>query len=540
MSLSLEAGSKTMVAGSVRTASSEPPPQTRRPRPEGLRWLAIAAWVAAGLLFLPAIVQTVQRRWAGDAFLHAAVLRDIAANPLHPHEPIIGGPQESPYITPVSLLIGWLVRLTGGSGYDGLTMWAVLNTVLLVAGVVLLCRAVTKQPLAAPLALIFTMLLWGARPWIFSGVLALNSLGFVLPYPSTTGLALLLLHWAALLYFLRKRSWWLLGLLVLITVLIGTIHAFSAACDAIGLVLILVQQRKKLDWKVGGLLLGGVVVAGVLTLLWPYYSVLKLSNAGPAYAAVHSQLYAATVSRGWLILLCVPVLARRWWRDKLDPFALGFVAATAIYLAGGITGQFAFGRILTLVALCAHVGAALEIAEWLAVSRFPLPGRLLPVPVGGVAMAVLTFGCCIGFAGSGDGLVQAVARNKLPSFIASSQRVPAVAQFGYLDRALGEGDVVLASQWRIAVPALANGAILVVSPYPDAFTSDDATRRAAVARFFAASTPAAERSAVIARYHVKWVLWGVVDGPAPAALGTPVGTGPDKSRLYRVSATTFR
>jgi alpha-1,6-mannosyltransferase len=118
--------------------------------------------------------------------------------------------------------------------------------------------------------------------------------------------------------------------------------------------------------------------------------------------------------------------------------------------------------------------------------------------------------------------------------------VPAVAQFGYLDRAFGEGDVVLASQWRIAVPALANGAILVVSPYPDAFTPDDAVRRAAVAGFFAPTAPAAERSAVIAKYHVKWVLWGAVDGPAPVALGAPVGTGPDKSRLYRVTATTFR
>ncbi|WP_163511549.1 hypothetical protein [Fodinicola acaciae] len=529
-----------MVAGSVRTASSEPPEQTRRPRAASLRWLAIAAWVAAGVLFLPAVVQTLQRRWAGDAFLHAAVIRDIAANPLHPHEPIIGGPQESPYITPVSLVIGWLVRLVGGSGYDGLTMWAVLNTVLLVAGFVLLCRAITRQPLAAPLALIFTMLLWGSRTWIFSGVLAMNSLGFVLPYPSTTGLALLLLHWAVFLHFLRKRSWWLLGLLVVITVMIATVHAFSAACDAIGLLLILLQHRKKLDWKVAGLLAGGVVVAGVLTLLWPYYSVLKLSNAGPAYSLVHQQLYVATVSRGWLILLCAPLLARRWWRDRLDPFALGFLVAVAIYLAGGLTGQFAFGRIITLVAVCAHVGAALEIADWLAVSGFPLPGRLLPVPVAGVAMAVLTFGCCIGFAGSGDGLVQAVSRGKLPGFVRQgAQRVPDVSQFGYLDRAFGEGDVVLASQWRIAVPALANGAILVVSPYPDAFTPDDAVRRAAVARFFSASASAAQRSAVIAKYHVKWVLWGTVDGPPPAALGAPAGTGPDKSRLYRVSAETF-
>jgi alpha-1,6-mannosyltransferase len=529
-----------MAVGSVQSTTPDSAPDTTD-QPTGIpRWLVVAAWAVAALSFLPALVQTLHRRWAADAFLHAAVFRDIAAHPLHPVEPIIGGDQGSPYITPFSLPIGWLLRLFGGSGYDGLTIAAIVNTVLLVAGVVLLTRAVSKQPLAAPLALIFTMLLWGSRTWVFSGVLALNSLGFVLPYPSTTGIALLLLHWAVLLHFLRRRSWWLFALLVIIAVVIATVHAFSAGCDGLGLVLIVLWQRKLLSWKVAGWLAAGAVVAGVLTLIWPYYSVLKLSNAGPAYSAIHQSLYVGITTRGYLLLFCVPLLARRWWRDKLDPFALGFVVTLAIYAFGGLSGQYAFGRIITLVALCAQVGAALELADWLGAAHFPEPGRMLPIPAAAMGTAVVAFGCCLGIAGSGDGLVQAIPRSDLLSFIRQgAQRVPDVTQYDYLDQNLGEGDVVIASAWRYAVPALANGGTLVVSPYPDAFTPDDTVRRTAVASFFAASATPAQRAVVLTKYHVKWVLWGRTDGPVPPALGAPVGTSPDGTRLYHATAAQF-
>jgi hypothetical protein len=79
------------------------------------------------------------------------------------------------------------------------------------------------------------------------------------------------------------------------------------------------------------------------------------------------------------------------------------------------------------------------------------------------------------------------------------------------------------------VPAY--GARTVAPAWPDPFLPDEARRRHDLDSMRNPATDPATRAALLARYHVRWVL-EVPGRPTIEADRPPVATGPQGQRLY--------
>ncbi|NEB80626.1 hypothetical protein G3I40_36270, partial [Streptomyces sp. SID14478] len=78
--------------------------------------------------------------------------------------------------------------------------------------------------------------------------------------------------------------------------------------------------------------------AAATALAWPFYDVLALAGDS-SVDAIHHQLYEGMPGRFWLALLGLPVLWRRWRRDRRDPLALMFALDVLVVAYGWATGH---------------------------------------------------------------------------------------------------------------------------------------------------------------------------------------------------------
>jgi hypothetical protein len=449
------------------------------------------------LIVLLLAVMVVQLPWAGDLGIHAATLERLRHDLGSPGDPLVKADIQSPYYSPWMLFLALVAKVTGATTFHVLRLAAAINLVLLVTGIRQFVRTLTTQRSAVPLAICCVTLLYGWELFTWSGFPGLTSLALCIAYPSTFAIGLAFHLWALLRTSLTAnwglvRHLWL-GLLLAVLLLS---HQFTGVVAVLGLLAIL--------------------------LVWPYYSFFSLLGVG-GLEAIHQPLYQNLVPRFGLLTVGVAALVVRFRRDRRDPLVLLFVFGLLMYVAGGLTDKWSYGRILPAVFLSAQVALAVEVAGE--------AGRLARRVLTPLTVLALLVGCwsqlgTLRYLGSVDSIP--VVRD-----------APAQHEWnGYqwLRGHVHYGDTIMTKDFFALHQSPAYGPYTVAPGYPDFFLKDETQRTQDTAAYFAKGTPRAERLRLLRKYDVKWVVQFRSDGGLPArdpALKR-VAKGPNGEVLYRV------
>nr|WP_026245694.1 hypothetical protein [Streptomyces sp. SID8379] len=484
-------------------------------------------WAAAGCVLVLLLAVVARLPWAGDLGVHAATVERLRHDLLDPGDPLVAADVPSPYYTPWTLLLGCVAKVTGLGVFMVLRVAAVISLGVLAGGLwafvgTFLERGTPRWRRAAVtgLVLLCLVLLWGTTLFNWSGLTGLNSLALCLAYPSTFALGASFWLWA----LLRRAVTWahFLGAGVLWAVILLS-HQFTGVVASLGALAMVLGTRPWPPRAAWLRLAAGLGVGVALLALWPYYSFFGLFGAGAGLEAIHRPLYRELAARLWLVaLIGGAALVLRWRRDRRDPLVLFCLLGLLVFVAGGASGHWSWGRVLPAVLVPAQVAAGLEV--------FCAPRRAVRAGLGWAVAVALVAGA---WTQSGT-LGYVLPRSALPSAVAAKYRAP-WGGYHWVTPWVAYGDVVLAKKFPARqIPAY--GAYTVAPGYPDFFLDDEDARAAAVRTYFASGSSRAERVEVLRRYGVRWVMAHGGDGGLPA--GDPalerVAVGPRGQVLYRV------
>ncbi|WP_425347912.1 hypothetical protein [Streptomyces roseochromogenus] len=499
----------------IAPSDTEPVNRTQ-PQDGAARAGRVLPQVAAALVVVLLLLVIVRLPWAGDLGMHAATIERLSHHLFHPGNPLVDADTPSPYYSPWMLVLGLVAKVTGLSVFVVLRLAAFVALTLLVTGVWRYVRTLTAHRAAPALALLSLFFLWGPVLFNWSGFLGLNSLALTVSYPSVFALGLTFHFWAWLTRALREETAWARWLwLGVLWALILLCHQFTGVVASLGALATVIAARPA---RTVLLRLAASLALGMALLwLWPYYDFFSLFSAGADLEAIHKPLYEDLAARFGLVLLGVAALVLRFRRDRWDSLVLFFVLGALMFAAGGLTGHYSWGRALPAALIPVQLAAALEVVA---------AGRRA-VRVGWAC--VLGAALAVGAWTQAGTLGYVTGKGALPSVVAAKYRPPWVG-YHWITPWVKYGDVVMArTDPARQIPAY--GAYTVAPGYPDVFLPDAARREAAVERYFAAGTPAAERAGILREYGVRWVV-------GPSSLAGPglrkVTAGPDDQILYRV------
>jgi alpha-1,6-mannosyltransferase len=450
-------------------------------------------WIVAAVLLVLLVVQTLNRRWSSDFWMHKVTIDTLRTSLRHPIHPLTGTSAHFEYYSPYTYALAVVARVTGWSTIVVLQVAGVFNLSLFLVAFRLFVGALTKR-LAVTFALIATLVFWGWHPWRWSGYLNMNSIGFGLPYPSmfATGLALVL-GWALIRYAATRNGWWLVAIGAgLPTVMLS--HPPTGLWTCVMLVALAIHYRL---YRRPALLplLGVAAVTTVLLLLWPAYPFFRLV-LGP------KDIGTSTIYSGVPIRLCaaavgVVPLWWRWKRDRTDPLVLMFLGGGFLYAVGFLLGNDNMGRLLPLALLAIHVGIGELVASF--VDGTAPRSRPLLVWVGLSAL--------VGFAGIVTGFASMVPRTLLPASLADRASLqPITTPHRALDGALPERSVVVVPTREMEQLVAAYGYRPLSVHVADAFVSDADERRAVSREILDPATSAGRRQELLDKYDVAGVV----------------------------------
>jgi alpha-1,6-mannosyltransferase len=468
--------------------------------------------VVSAVLVVLLVVQTLNRRWSSDFWLHEATLDAFRHNLLHPLQPLVGTHDSFEYYSPYTFVLAVVARVTGWSSVVVLQCAAVANLLLFLVAFRLFVGQLTNRA-AVVWSLVATLFFWGLRPWRWSGFLNLNSIGFGLPYPSMFATAVaLLVGWALLRYGATKDRRWLvvvgLGYCV-----VALTHPFTGVWSAFMLLALAANLRLFRRETLVPLVVAGVCVA-LLLALWPYYRFYGLFSGGQHTES--NALYELVPIRIVAALPGLVALRDRFRRDRFDALVLMFAAGIVLYALGGLGSDHNLGRTLPLLLLPLHIGIGELVARFTGVSAGagagPRPGRAV-----GAALVVCGI---IGLVGVAPAFASMVPRHPVVDVLGDDDvLVPLTSRYSELHDALPRGSVVVA-QLPVMEEVLPAYGYYVLSTGASVFVPDADARAHATKVILAPGTSPARRQALIDRYDVRAVLCAtrscqtLFDGPA--------------------------
>ncbi len=472
-------------------------------REDSLRRMLSAGWVRSisdhRYLVLSTVLlvlitgYTANGLCVSDFWEHAAVVRELAAHPMHPPNPIL--PLNAPHAgySPYALGLGFFSRATGLSAVDTLRMAGILNVLLFVCTFGLFVRASLPAKHTDFYALLFVLVLWGLFPWYFSGFLHLNALGIVAGNPSTFATGMVFLAWCISIRVAKGQSQWLLAPLTLIVADVCLDHPLTAISMFVGLFALTLDFGR--SWASMLRLAAVCAAAFLLACAWPYYNIraLLLSQTGHFDAAT-SGMYVGLIKTflaTFLALIGLPLLLLRFRSNRRDFVSITFLCLIVVYAFGWFSGKFTLGRVMPFIVLMLQLSAADWLARYQAeaVVTGPAPGRarwtrnliLTATALGAVMM--------------------------LPGFVSS---IPifqsSYGEYMFLPRYVSETQSVLSDfDTSLRIPAF-GPRVVAYPPVHVLFFVDSKQRDDDDERFFAASTNEVERKHILEKYGAPYLL----------------------------------
>lgn len=458
------------------------------------------------------LAQTSRRMWCSDFWEHAAVVRELATNPLSPRNPLISSGAPHAFYSPYAVLAGLISRATGMNSIRTLEWLGVANLALLLISFRMFSDALLKRREAAFYLLLFTLVLWGREAWEFSGFFHLRPLGQVLPYPSTFATAVALCGVAIYDKALRSENLLWLALTALACLIVALTHPTTLVFFSVCIFSLTLARAAASEGALRSRLrsfafpLACVFVLPLaLAALWPYYPFYRLLfENSAAYDAACRGIYSDVLKQIWPALFGIPLLIWRFKSNRADPVSLITAILVMIYAYGAFSHRWGLGRVISHIVLMLHLCMAdavaqVEASPWARISS----SRALRIAFAGVVtLAVLS----ILYLDRG-GLISCYMSNETSDY----------RRYEWLSGATGQYDVVLSDlETSVYVPAFAGkvvGTSRVLHFVPDA----DA-RNQDVMRFLSTSCTRREREAIIRKYGVKWLLLNKENVPGWATI----------------------
>lgn len=449
-------------------------------------------WLSIGVGLL-ATLHASRGVWSGDFWSHSAVVQEFSAHPLSPRHPQLPIDAPHKFCSPYHWIVGVAARLVGAGPVDALACAGVANLVLFVFGLWLLCRRLELHPQTPFYALLFTLLLWGETPWFWSGFLHLEVLPYVLPYPSTFALGLALLAMALQVQLLSHRRLWLVVLQVALLWLVLLSHPMTFLFLGTGLFALTLSLTRRQILRHTTSLFTMMVAAFALAGAWPFYPFYRLIFASPSFsAAIHTMnkgMYSHLLERLWPTLFALPALLSRLRRRRYDPFPLLFALLLGLFVYGWISREWSYGRTIAHIVLVAHIA----LGDWLGTMERD-PRRCFAVRAGCVCAAA-----CLLYLAARDVLPEEIERHW------DDHRPPVLKSLRFVQDHVPQGAVTLADQrtsWLL--PSL--GVKVMSSMQPLAFVQHQRQRQADARRMLAAGTPRDQRTRLLRKYRIQYVL----------------------------------
>lgn len=454
---------------------------------------------------------TLNGLWVGDFWEHAAVVRELAENPVSPGHPILALNLPHAFFSPYLLTVALFARLFHSSPITALAIAGMFNLILLLAALRIFIKQLFRIPHIDFYTLIFMFLLWGSIPWSFSGFFHLRVLNYVLPYPSTFCMALSLLAFSALLIAIREQKlvWYLVVLFAIPVILLS--HPYTFIFLGIGLGAIYIGAPGKSRRDLAAMVLVCLIGGGV-TLLWPYYPFLKfVLHGASAFQAGIGNMYLHLFQRAWpALVLGVPFIIWRWIKHKLDPLFLLSAGLLVIYIYGYVSGHSAYGRTLSFIIFILHIVIAERTARLEEIIHFKklarTGSRYLFISLVIIALVILSF----------RDTLKVGLRNAIPG------QPDIWSRYTFFTHYVQPDDVILSdiyTSWFVPVM----GGKVVASNNALAFVNDQLERRDAVNFFFSDTAKVAERLSIIHKYNVTMLIFDKKQVPHWQTITTQIG-----------------
>jgi hypothetical protein len=466
--------------------------------------LALLAWHVA------------TRTWGSDFWGHVAVIRELAAHPLHPRHPQLPDALPHAFYSPYAVFLGLASQFTGLDPAYVLAIGGLFNLFFFLGVFRPFVALVTPARSMPFYSLLFTLFLWGPSPWNWSGFFNFRSFGDVLPYPSTFAMAVALLALVASDRFLRRHG---IGTLLLLPLLFSVVlltHAITSLFMLIGLAGIALARYRSDLRRSYALLLGALLLALIVASAWPYYPFLDLLTSPSAhYDDDQQDMYSQVLERTFPALIGLPFLAGRVASSRRDLPGLVFIMASLLYVYGWISGSLRYGRMISYAVLGLQLAAAAGVIR--------MKSRPPATRVGQIGQK-LAYG--------------AVSACLLVSIVDSAQYFVHNPQgsagwydgYRFLRSHTGQYDVILSDLNTSNVIPAFGGKVVAASRFLAFVPSDYEVRKSDVEEFFRSETPPPRREEVLRKYGVDWLL---VDREAI------MGTGASIASLRRLGRVVY-
>jgi hypothetical protein len=467
--------------------------------------------LVAPLLTFAAALILIRLPWQIDLGIHAATLQRWLHDPTPDVHPLIGVATQSPYYSPymgIWTLVGHVFDLPV---LRILRLAGLVNVMIMIGGLWYAVRGLTIRPWAPVLAVITCGVLWGVQTLSWSGFFSVITVTYSMPFPSFFATAVGLWLWGIALRCGRARrvgGGQAFAIAVLAAMIILS-HQFTAVGIAVLVGCAALAPLLGSGWPPGGrvrylimwLLTG--VAAGVLCLLWPFYSITELFGGAGGFDVVSGRIYRSPLADFCLLMLALPAVVVRARRKGLaDPVVIAVAVVIVIAVVGGLTEQFWLGRLIPAGAIAIQITAAVEMTAALA----PRSTRM-DVGVGWRWAAVVPTSIAVVLGLWAQlGVVSTLWPGSLPDRPLDA-RVSLLGRYDWATRHMSYGDTVLTSDRRALRMVPAYGPYTVASPYPEPLVAEEGVGRLADTRaFIRRKTKDATRAKILDRYDVEWVV----------------------------------
>jgi len=450
-------------------------------------------WFFSGLLFMLMAARTLTGVWLGDFWQHAAVVRELATNPLSPRHPqlLVGAPHA--FSSPFSFAVALISRMMNLDPVTALALAGLVNFALfLVAFRWFIVSFFDNDGEASSFyALLFVLVLWGKDPWFWSAFFHISVLGFVLPYPSTFASACMFVSLGLYLSHLRSGGTAYYLLLIPVVSVIFLSHLPTAVVTCVVLTSFSLGFPGRFLVKNIMALFAAFALSFCLAAAWPYYSFIGLLTAhAPDFHGDSRMLYQQVLIRIFPALVGIPLLALRLRKNILDPLAVTFLGLTAVYCYGYLSHRWGYGRVIS------HMVMMLQIT--LAAFAARMESRLRA-------------GTVVALSYAGMLVIAVVFMVNVRVYQGDDYR-----KYSFLSLYTEQYDLVLSDlETSSYLPAF--GGKVIAQPFPVYFVPDYAERKRDLLLFFSQPATDEERMAIIKKYKPDYLLIRkALSGASPA------------------------
>lgn len=447
-------------------------------------------FIFATVIFIFELILISKGQWAGDFWEHAAVIKELTKNLLHPTNPIIKSNIPHAFFSPYSVLVAVFARITNLSSIEVLKYFAFFNFIFFLVTFYWFCKNLFKEKYnsIATIGLFLILILWGSNPPLWSGFYHLYTLHYVLPYPSTFAISISFAVFSLLLK--NKVKYKVISvLIILLSAIVLLTHPTTAIFLFVGIVTInlILFNNSLIQAITKSAIL--IIPCILVCLLWPYYNFLSLifSN-NPDFHIDSRELYFNVLLSNWPLLLMLPCLLLVP-KDRVVLFVLTFISILAIiYISGFVFKAYGVGRLISNIYTLADI-----LIAYLLISL--IKKRSL---AGNFYLTTLILSLILSIY-----LNRSYLRNTID--ILNSNNISYHKKYNFLRSFISSSDLILSDEKsNIFIPAFNGKVISTIRPLY--WVNDINERRKSIDIFFSNKTTTAQKETIIKKYKPDYIL----------------------------------